>query len=365
MPSSHARSCHHHGVASPSRLAVIYCVRGSLANIRKTLECLQDQTAVDRIDLVLTADSPTLLDEAEVLVRSRGVLVNPRFVLHEATDLAVARVMAAKEASAEIMTIAEDHSFPEANCAEELLEVFDSCSRILAASPNMHNANPGSPVSQAQFLLTHGILKPVSGLRRTEDVDRLPWHNTTYRRAAFLAAVHDEGLMQAEGLLQEEIHRLFPEARFVYCHHTALWHVNMSRLFPAVEHAFHGGRIFGAERAGYYHWGWGFRLIRALAFPFVALRRMVRCMPILLDRHSMYRTLATSVTACLLATVHAMGEAVGVLGGKGRSVIKYSRYEWDRTGFLKADERHLLVSRSSVRGPSAGPGADHAHQSMA
>lgn len=348
MPTSHETPASPQGAAPPSRLAVIYCVSGSLANIQKTLDCLQAQSAADRIDLLLTANSPALLKEAEASVRARGVLLEPLFLLHQETDPAAARLIAAKEASAEIMTIAEDHSFPEDNFAEELLAVFASCSTILAASPDIHNPNPRSAVSRAQFLLTHGMLEPAPSLRRTQDVERLPWHNTTYRREAFLAAAHDVGLMQAESLLQEEIRRLFPHARFVHCHRTILRHVNMSRLAPAVDHAFHGGRIFGAERARYHLWNPAARLLHALAFPLVAVLRVVRCMHLLLDRHSIGRSLATSAAACLLAFAHAVGEAVGALWGKGESLNEYTRYECDRIAFLTADERHLLMPHSAV-----------------
>ena len=218
--------------APPSRMAVVFAVRGGFSNVQKTLDCLLAQTAANRIDLMLTTDSPALLQEIERYVLSRGTLVNPRFLLHAAPDLASSRVFAATEATAEIMTITEDHSFPESNFVEELLGVFDSSAEILAAAPVMHNPNPGSAVSRAQFLLTHVMLRPVAHPPRTENCERLPWHNTTYRRAAFVAAAREVGLMQAEGLLQAEIRRNNPGARFVHCHHTGLWHVNMSRLAP-------------------------------------------------------------------------------------------------------------------------------------
>jgi hypothetical protein len=335
--------------ATPSRLAVIYAVRGGLANIQKTLDCLHSQTAADRIDLLLITDSVTLLQDAEHYVRSCGVLVNPRFLLDLSSELASARVMAAKEASAEIMAIAEDHCFPEANFVEELLGVFDAAPEILAASPVMHNPNPGSAVSRAQFLLNHGVLEPGPSAQRTAEVTRLPWHNTTYRRAAYVAAARDVGLMEAEGLLQAEIRRNHPGTRFVRCHHTALWHVNMSLLAPTLRHAFHSGRIFGAERVKYHRWGWGQRLLRGVLFPLAALLKMVRCGPILLDRHSLGRTLATVATACLLSLTHAVGEAVGIVLGKGDSGINHARYECDRAGFLNPAERYLLCSDTALR----------------
>jgi hypothetical protein len=274
--------------------------------------------------------------------------------------LASARLIAARAATADILTIAEDHSFPDPNFAEELLAVFDSVPEVLAASPNMYNPNPGSPVSRAQFLLNHGIQEPVASDRRTEEVGRLPWHNTTYRRAAFLAAAQDAGLIQAEGLLQTEMRRQFPDGRFVHCHHTALWHVNMSHLAPAVGHAFHGGRNFGAERVGYFRWGWGTRLCRALVFPLVAWLKMVRCTPVLLRRPAIGGAFTMFVIACLLAFVHAFGEAVGILGGKGNSAVAYTRYECDRTGFVDPEERHLLVSTLSPTQALRGPQVDHA-----
>jgi hypothetical protein len=76
------------------------------------------------------------------------VLVNPRFLLNHASELAGARLLAAHEATAEIITIAEDHSFPDPNFASELLEVFDSFPEVLAASPLVHNPNPETAVSR-------------------------------------------------------------------------------------------------------------------------------------------------------------------------------------------------------------------------
>jgi hypothetical protein len=256
-------------------------------------------------------------------------------------------VFAATKATAEIMTITEDHSFPESNFVEELLGVFDSSAEILAAAPVMHNPNPGSAVSRAQFLLTHVMLRPVAHPPRTENCERLPWHNTTYRRAAFVAAAREVGLMQAEGLLQAEIRRNNPGARFVHCHHTGLWHVNMSRLAPAVEHAFHGGRIFGAARVKYCQWGWESRLPRMVLFPLMALLKMVRCAPILIDRRAPLQTLATLAISCLLTFCYAAGEAMGIACGKGNSATIYARYECNRVGLLDPAERHLLFSDSA------------------
>jgi len=343
-----------------TRLAVIFAVRGRLSNVQKTLDCLITQTAADRIDLVVSANTPALLQEVEEYVLSRGVLANPRFLLHQTPELATARLLAAKQVSAEILTLAEDHCFPEANFAEELLGVFDSSAEILAAAPVIHNPNPGSAVSRAYFLLAHGILNPAPGSCRTEEAAGLPWHNTTYRRAAFLAAAREVGLVQAEGLLQAEIRRHHPDARFVHCHHTVLRHVNISKLVPAFRHAFHGGRIFGAERAKYTRWGWVTRLQRVVLFPLVALLKMLRCASLLLDRASFSRTLTNIATACLLALAHALGEATGIASGIGKSATYYTDLDYDRARFLNPAERHLLFSDSFPCQQATRPIPEHA-----
>ena len=334
----------------PLRLAVIFAVRGNFANIQKTLDCLQCQTAVDRIDLLVTSDSPALLREAERHVGARGVLVNPRFLLNHASELAGARLLAAHEATAEIITIAEDHSFPDPNFASELLEVFDSFPEVLAASPLVHNPNPETAVSRAYFILAHGCLNPIPGSSRTSEAARLPWHNTTYRRTAFLSAARDVGLMQAEGLLQAEIRRPSSNARFVHCQQTALWHVNISRLGPALWETFHGGRVFGAERARYERWGQGVRLVRAGLFPLVAVRKVIQCSHQLFSNSFPVQSMATLACASLLAFAHAFGESVGNILGKGDSAVQGANWEYNRARFLKPEERHLVVSEGAFAG---------------
>jgi hypothetical protein len=329
---------------------VVFAARGRFASIKKTFDCLQSQTAVDRIDLLLTSDSPALLREAERHIQARGVLVNPRFLLNHTPELASARLIAARAATADILTIAGDHSFPDPNFAEELLAVFDSVPEILAASPLVHNPNSETAVSRAYFILAHGCLNPIPGSSRTSEAARLPWHNTTYRRTAFLSAARDVGLMQAEGLLQAEIRRTTPNARFVHCQQTALWHVNISRLGPALWETFHGGRVFGAERARYERWGQGVRLVRAGLFPLVAVRKVIQCSHQFFSNSFPVQSMATLACASLLAFAHAFGESVGNILGKGDSAVQGANWEYNRARFLKPEERHLVVSEGAFAG---------------
>jgi hypothetical protein len=118
----------------------------------------------------------------------------------------------------------------------------------------------------------------------------------------------------------------------------------MSRLYPALLLAFHGGKIFAAVRAKQRGWGFLLRIARTLLFPVVAILKLLRTAPLLRDRSSWLRTLSNFSVASLLAFVHAMGEAVGMCFGIGRSERAYGTLEFNRSQYLRPVDRHLLLS---------------------
>jgi hypothetical protein len=126
----------------------------------------------------------------------------------------------------------------------------------------------------------------------------------------------------------------------------------MSRLFPALRFAFHGGRVFGAERNRRMQWSLLERVGRSVLFPVVAVLKIWRSAGILWDENSLCRTAATFAAAVPIAWCHALGEAVGVCWGQGRSAIAYSGFEVQRGPLLRARERQLL--RADRLGATAG-----------
>ena len=331
-------------------LSVVFAARGGLDSCRKTIESLLAQTIAPHIELIVTSDNAELLREIEEFVLSSGCFSRCQFLLQAGEDLASDRRIAATQAIASVVAFAEDHSFPERNWAEELVAAFASSEHILAAAPLLLNPNPASAVSRAQFLLNHGLRERGIEAERFMDCQDLPWHGTAYRTDIFTAITHDDGvaLLQAEAFLQNAIHHAHPAARFVRCTRTWTHHVNMSRLYPALLLAFHGGRIFGAVRTTQQGWGFPARIARSLLFPVVAVLKVLRTAPLLWDRSSWLRTFSTFSVASLLALVHAMGEAVGTCFGMGRSKRSYATLEFDRRHCLRPTERHLLFSASQA-----------------
>ncbi|MFM9196695.1 MAG: glycosyltransferase [Planctomycetia bacterium] len=341
-------------------LSVVFAVRGGFANNRKTIECLLGQTIASRMELVVISDSQRLLREIEEFVAAAGRLARCEFLLHAGDHLTGDRLRAATKATAGVLAFAEDHAFHDRNWAEEITAAFASSEDIHAAAPRLVNPNPESAVSRAQFLLNHGSNVRHIEPRRFGDCEHLPWHATAYRRDVFAAEAgggHVERV-QAEVFLQEHIRKARPAARFVRCDRTVTQHVNMSRIWPALLLAFHGGRIFGAVRTTERGWGLSSRIARALLFPVVAALKIRRTASLLWDRSSWLRTGSNFAVAGVLACVHALGEAVGSCSGAGDSERVYSEVESNRVRFLRPAERHHLFSNGCV--PQA---ASHPHGS--
>ncbi len=333
----------------PLRLSVVFAARRSLSNIQRTLESLLSQTAAPRIEFILSADSPELLREAEDFLVPRARFAQSRFLLHQTQDLERARALSVAEATGDVVAFNEDHCFPEPNWAEELLAAFASSENIQAAAPAMLNPNPETAVSRVQFLLFFGHHRKDSSARpRFENARSLPAHNTAYRRDALAAALREDSFL-AEGYVQENICTNRPQARLVRCTHTSLGHVNMSRLCPAMKHAFLGGRIFGSERAKHMGWGLATRVLRFVVFPLVPLIVIRRSAPLLRDKASPAKTVSNFSTAWTLKLIHAFGESIGTCFGLGRAADAYTDTECDRRRFVRPAERHLLSGRIAPR----------------
>lgn len=336
----------HSGAAAD--LSVVFAAKGGLKHSQKTIESLLAQTIEPRLELIVTSDEAETLREIEDFVVPRGSFSRCTFLLQESNDSASHRSIAATKATAMVVAFAEDHSFPERNWAEEIVAAFASSTNILAAAPLLLNPNPQSAVSRSQFILNHGSPDRGGDSKRFENCNGLPWHGTAYRTDIFTAETRVGGarILQAEAFLQEAIRHAHPAARFVRCTRTWSHHVNMSRLYPALLLAFHGGRIFAAVRATQRGWGIFLRIARSLLFPVVAILKILRTSPLLLDRSSWIRTVSNFSVAFLLAFVHAVGEAIGTCFGMGRSERTYAALESNRLLCLRPEERHLLFPKS-------------------
>ena len=293
----------------------------SFETIRRTVKCLVRQTVCNRVELVIVAPADADIDVDEDLVAPLAGVHIVRMA--SLTPTGPGRAAGIRGASAPIVAFGEEHCFPSTTWAAALLEAHRG--DVTAVGPAMHNANPDSIVSWADFLIGYG---PWAAPVVRHEPEYLPGHNSSYKRAV-LVEYGDalETLMEAETVLMWDLrgkgHRLVLEPAAQTAHtNFGLW----SSWLPVM---FLNGRAFADTRSA------GWPLARRLAFvaaspaiPLVRLgrtlghaRRLGRGMPFLA------RVVPTLTLGLVL---DGIGQMAGYALGAGEAHSKLAAYEWHR-----------------------------------
>jgi len=317
------------GGARPT-LSVIVVTIDDFEAVRKTVRHLQTQTARERLEIVLVCpDAARLaLDPAEV-AGVGGVRV---VEVGSITSSAAARAAGIRAASADVVALAEDHCFPAPDWAEALIAAHRG--PWVAVGPVVGNANPRSMLSWANLIVEYG---PWMAPAVPREIDHLPGHNSSYKRAPLLEyGDHLGEMMEAESVLQWDLvakgHRLYhePAAR--------TFHLNYSRLSHSIALRFLGGRLFGGCRSRY--WPAWRRLLYTLGAPLipaVRITRLVRSM----RRSPEQRALLPRIlpTFALALAFDGLGELVGYALGAGSANAILTPLEFHRPRHLNARDR--------------------------
>ncbi len=194
---------------SSPEMSVVLVTPDRYETIRKTVEHLRAQTVKDRLELVIVAPSAEqlALNDSEVndFFQFRIVAVG------EIRSIARAHAAGIRQASAPVVVLSEDHSFPEAGWAEALIERHRQPWAVVG--PVVRNANPDSLMSWADFLLGYGTwLEPAPA----GEINYLPGHNSSYKRAILLDYNRElEAMLETEFVLHRDLrakgHRLYLE----------------------------------------------------------------------------------------------------------------------------------------------------------
>ena len=288
-------------------LSVVIATPDHYRTIRKTIGFLRRQTVCRQLELVIVApDEATLGVVTEELAEFgswRVVEIGPGVTIGRANAAGI------RAASAPVVALAEDHSFPDPDWAAALIAAHRQ--PHVAVGPVARNANPDSVVSQADFCMGYGRwAEPQSaGVQ-----DFLPGHNSSYKRDLLLAyGDRLEAMMEAETVLHWDLraqgHTLWlePAAR------TA--HVNFRRWDAWLGAQFHAGRVFAAVRAR--NWPWWRRVVFVGGSPLIPLVWLWRLWQI-------------SPALVIGLAVDGLGQLAGYAMGVGGSARKMARYEFHR-----------------------------------
>jgi hypothetical protein len=329
------------GADSSLDMSVVLVTTDTLDSIRRTIECLRRQSAANRLELVIVAPAQSRLTLAgfELGGLARALLVE----LENVVPIARANAAGVRAASAPVVALAEDHSYPDPGWAATLIQAH-ACA-CAAAGPVVRNANPATAVSWADFYIGYG---PWSDPAPSGFVEFLPGHNSSYKRDVLLGyGARLEDLMEAETLMHWDLrargHQLYLESA------ARTSHVNFSRWSSWLQAQFHNGRVFAGTRIAAMS---GVRrivyIVGSPLIPMVRFRRVLKEIRKPGRPKLALRYVLPTLSIGLICD--GVGQLTGYVLGSGDSKQKLARFEFHRERHLSKRDRDAGGAQDNLEG---------------
>ncbi len=309
---------------SKPSLSVVVVIPDEYETVKKTMGYLKAQTAANRMEVVAVGP-PSIqheLNESEFAnFHSWQFVMIPRVI-----SISHSYCAGIRKARSPIVILGEDHAFPEAHWAELLIKDHEEPYAIVG--PCMHNANPETLVSRADFYQAYGAwIYPA----KSKTMESLPAHNSSYKREILLQFDDQlEDLMESEHLLQRKLrsmgYQLFLEGN------TYTSHVNFISTVASWSHWFRKRFYAGRQYASTWSSSWSlprrlFFIIATPAIPFIRLWRVFKYVA-RLEKPSSYPSLIAIMLSGLIA--ESCGHAFGYAAGYGDWLNNLPKYEFHR-----------------------------------
>ncbi len=290
---------------------------GTRRGLENALNSLLHQKMIDEMEvLVMDCSAPG----SPPLTGSDHACVRTIKLARETTTIALARVEGIHRARAPIVAFLDDHSAAMAGWAEALVEAHEG--PWAGVGGEIYNMSSASGFADPIYLMGHGRWAPPA---RRGQVDLLVAHDTAYKRDILLGYGEElSDLLLAEPILmwklREDGHKLFLEPKIKSLHGYTVNPFTLVAFFA-------WNRCFSHMRARFFKWTRWKRLLRisgAVIIPWVRVAglgfRLLRKHPVRLP------TFFVGIPIILLAQYGAAaGEAVGLLWGKGKADVLFTR----------------------------------------
>lgn len=312
-----------------AEMSVVIVTPDRYETIRKTIGHLRTQMVRERLEIVIVAPSAKTLelDESEL---------QPFFDVRVAEigdveSLGQGNAAGVRMASAPIVAMLEDHSYPDPKWAETILEAHKE--PWAAVGPTIGNQNPHGAVSCVDFLLGFGTWSIPTP---SKTIDHLPTHNTSYKTKLLLEYGSElEAMLKSEIVLNWHLrskgYQLYLESR------AKVYHRNFELLSSLLQVQFYSGRVFAGIRSG--KWQRIRRLVYTCGAPLIPLKRLRYVLGQLRSRGQQKQMPRWFFPTLLLALMSsAAGEMCGFGIGPGSASAKLCEFEFHR-------ERHARRPR--------------------
>jgi hypothetical protein len=301
-------------------------IQGVLARLRR-------QTICKRIEVVIATPDPGAFED---LAQRESTFASVRVVpIDHLVPLGRARAEAVRAATAPFVFLGETHSFAAVDSwAEKLVARHREGWSIVV--PGFKNANPGSTLSWAGFLLDYGNWLEES---QPGEIEYWPLNNASCATAALIdqGDLLDHGLSHGDQLLlalRERGHKVYMEPSAV------LAHLNLTRAGAWFDERWVGGDLVARERSR--SWSMVKRILYVLASPLIGLVLFTRVSGPA-RRAIRRRDLSIGILPAMLAgtIVQGFGEMLGYthLGSGLRSERHMTEYEINKVRYTSPSSR--------------------------
>lgn len=304
-------------------LSVILITPDSYDTIRRAVHCIRTQNIKDRIELVIVAPSAQALQADPTELRD--------FLLYRIVEIGKIRSIGSayaagiRQASAPVVALGEDHSYPQKGWAEALLSAHRQS--WAAVGPVVDNANPKSAVSWADFLMGYS---PWMRITSRDPVSFLPGHNSSYKRSILLSYGEKlEDMMEAECLMHWDLsakgHQFCMEPSAV------TFHTNFALASSFVKASYYSGRQFSASRAEIQSWPLRRKLFYTAASPLIPPVRFWRILRDMKRLNDVQIPIVATFAALILGLLaDGVGQFIGYTFGAGNATSKLVDLEFHR-----------------------------------
>jgi hypothetical protein len=301
-------------------MSAIMLVNNTYDDVRLVMGYLQAQTRAKEIEMVFVVPSSSKLglDEKEMRAFHSWQVVE----VGKIKSIARGYADGIRKARAPVITLTQDHAFPDSRWAECFLDAHQNS--WAAVGPKVGNGNPGTMVSWADFYISYGEwAHPVS----SGNIRHLPGHNSSYKQDVLLK--HEpmlEDMLEAESVFHRQLkaqgYKLFLESN------TTLLHLNHAKWTAWIPKRFFQGRQFAATWAK--KWTWHRKLFYAILSPLIPCLRFWRVQKHIRrgQKLSFLIRLMPTLMAGLIA--EGIGHLVGYIAGPGNCMEKLTMFEFNR-----------------------------------
>jgi hypothetical protein len=318
-----------------AEISLVLVTPAGFEPVRRTISHLRRQTARDRIELVIVAQSA--LSRDELGHELDGFAAVRLLDLGPFPSMGAAFAAGVRAASAPIVGCAEEHSFPEPGWAAALIQAHSGS--WAAVSGVIENANPGTFTSWAALASDFG---PAMAPLDAGEASELPGHHTSYKRSVLLGYGSDlEQMLEVEWVLQEDLRasgaRLFREPAAVSRH------LNPSRVASHLHAQMNGGRLFAGNRSRLRNWNVLRRLVWVAGSPLHPLVRLSRSLPHL-RRADARGGARLFILLALGLLANSVGQMIGYALGPGQAGEQRLAIDLHRRSDLTESDRVALAA---------------------